>query len=392
MRGSSLLNRDFVIVCLCNFLSFFSIYLIVPVLPHYLEGRGYSNTIIGALMSMMVVAALSRPFLGNLSDTWGRRRILLAGTLVLALTNFLYAAFDAAMPLFLVRFFNGFGLAAFNTAAYALVGDLAPPERRLQGIAIFFMSVDATIATAPPLAELVKSRWGYDAVYYLAGIVGLASFLLAILSPETACGERRCTTSKGPEGSGMGVSGLPVYVATCGFTMTIGALTTFVVLSSDKAGFGHGELFFVVFAVTLIVFRLAAGRWAERLPRLALIVASGLIAVIGLATVALARSLVVFLLGSMVYALGIAYVPTTLSALLLDLTAPERRGLVLGLFMAVFDIGVGLGGIVLGPLADALGYPSMYLVSACVALAGLGILFLLRKPKAEETAGELRDR
>ena len=387
-RESTLLTGKFIIVCLCNFLSFFSIYLIVPVLPPYLEERGYSNTIIGALMSMMVVAALTRPFLGRLSDGWGRRRVLLAGTLVLAITNFLYAAFDTAVPLFLVRFFNGFGLAAFNTAAYALVGDLAPPRRRLQGIALFFMSVDATIAAAPPLAKLVRSHWGFDTVYILAGMVGLASFLLAAYAPETTGseypGHPRTVDGRGERRGPV----WPIYVTTCGFTITIGALTTFVVLSSDKAGFGHGELFFVIFALTLIAFRLAAGKWAERLPRLLLVSASGLVAVSGLAMLALARSLAVFLLGSLIYALGIAYVPTTLSALLLDKTTPERRGFVLGLFMAVFDLGVGLGGLVLGPVADTLGYPAAYLASAAMALAGLSLLYRARDPVVPRTEEE----
>ncbi len=379
MNKDSLLGRDFIIVLSCNFLSFFSIYLIVPILPLYLEQKGYSNSLIGALMSMMVVAALARPLLGRLSDTLGRRHILLAGTLVLAATNFLYAAFDVALPLFLVRFFNGFGLAAFNTAAYALVGDLAPPAKRLQGVAAFFISVDAAIAVAPPLAEAMKSRLGYDSVYLLAGVVGLISFLLATAAPKAG--------KRGPENPSNQEVGRenpspnwPIYATTGGFTITIGALTTFVVLSSQDAGYGRGELFFVVFALTLIAFRLAAGRWAERLPRLLLISVSGTVAFIGMVTLAIARSLSLFLLGSFVYALGIAYVPTTLSALLLDRTSPEKRGLALGIFMAVFDLGVGLGGLALGPLADAHGYTVMYLVAAGISLAGLTLLVRVRSP------------
>lgn len=382
-KEDSLLKWDLITVLLCNFLSFFSIYLIVPVLPPYLEQRGYSNSLIGALMSMMVVAALTRPLLGRLSDTWGRRRILLAGTMILSATNFLYATFDTAIPLFLVRFFNGFGLAAFNTAAYALVGDLAPPAKRLQGIAAFFMSVDATIAAAPPLAEVIKSRLGYDWVYLLAGAVGMLSFLLAITAPETKKKSTGNPTAS-QHHTKRTILDWPIYATTGGFTMTIGALTTFVVLSSQEAGYGHGDLFFVVFALTLIAFRLAAGRWAERLPRLTLISVSGMVAFSGLVMVALARSLSLFLLGSFVYALGIAYVPTTLSALLLDRTAQERRGLVLGIFMAVFDLGVGLGGLVLGPLADVHGYTAMYLVAAGLSLVGLALLIRVRKPSPRD--------
>ena len=56
-----LLVRDFVLVCVSNFLAFFSIYMIIPVLPVFLEERGYSNALIGAIMSMATVAAPSIP-------------------------------------------------------------------------------------------------------------------------------------------------------------------------------------------------------------------------------------------------------------------------------------------------------------------------------------------
>ena len=84
-----------------------------------------------------------------------------------------------------------------------------------------------------------------------------------------------------------------------------------------------------------------------------------------------------FILGCLIYALGFAYVPTTLSALLLDHTPTGDRGVILGFFMAIFDVGIGLGGVAMGPIADAWGYPAMYLVSGAVALLSL-VYFLLR--------------
>lgn len=366
-KAETLVGRDFVLICVNNFLAFFSIYLIVPVLPIFLEEQGYSNFLIGALMSMLVVAALLRPFLGRASDIRGRKFILVWGTLLLGVTNFLYIAFSTAVPLFLVRLLNGFGLAAFHTAAYAMIGDLVPPSRRLHGIALFFISVDAAIGTAPIAGEFIRTSWGYTPVYLLAGAMAVLAFLVSLLIREGNGG-----------GGHVGVAARllikpnplqkAIFLATMGYTLTLGMVSTFIVLSSREVGIEQGELFFTVFAATLIIFRLAVGKRADWWPRRPLILISGIVVLAGLAIMAYSSNLPVLILGSFIYALGFAYFPTTLSALLLDHTPISNRGVILGLFMAVFDVGIGLGSLAMGPIADLWGYTAMYLAGGVIAL------------------------
>lgn len=368
----ALLGRDFILICSSNFLAFFSIYMIIPVLPVFLENKGYSNFLIGALMSMMTVAALFRPFFGRISDKSGRRRLIISGIFLLGISNFMYAAFGGALPLFIVRLVNGFGLAAFHTAAYAMISDLAPPSRRLQGIALFYISVDATIATAPIAAEFMRVSWGYTSVYVLAGALALAAFLASLFVRENPISEPALKTAAARRVKITPLQ-LAIYVMTICYTLTLGSLTTFIILSASSNGIQQGELFFTVFAGTLIIFRLGVGKRADALPRRPLILTSGVIAIAGLAMIAYAGHLSFLILGSFIYALGLAYLPTSLSALLLDHTALPDWGGVLGIFLAVFDLGMGLGGVAMGPLADAWGYASMYMTGAMIAL--LGMLF-----------------
>ncbi len=79
VNREKLFSRDFAFICAVNFLAFFSIYLIIPILPTFLEEKGYSNFLIGALMSMLLIPTLLRPFLGRMSDTRGRKSLLVWG-------------------------------------------------------------------------------------------------------------------------------------------------------------------------------------------------------------------------------------------------------------------------------------------------------------------------
>lgn len=384
VEKDTLWGRDFILVCVNDFLAFFSVYLIIPILPLFLEEEmGYSNFLIGALMSMMVVAALLRPFLGSISDIRGRKAILVWGTFLLGASTFFYVAFSTALPLFVVRFLNGIGLAAFHTAAYALVGDLVPQSRRLHGIAIFFISVDAAIGLAPIVAEEIRVSWGYNAVYIVAGIVAMLAFLVSVFIRETKKG-----------GQTIGTSGRiwmkptslqwAIFILVSGYTLTLGVLSTFIVLSSKEVGIEQGELFFTVFAATLIIFRLVVGKRADWFPRRPLILISGIIVLAGLAVIAYSSSLTLLILGSLVYALGFAYLPTTLSALLLDHTAVGDWGVMLGMFMAVFDIGIGVGSFAMGPIADAWSYTAMYMASGAIAVLCLVYFFM----RTSELKGE----
>jgi len=369
-------GRDFTLVCVNDFLAFFSVYLIIPVLPIFLEEEmGYSNFLIGALMSMMVVAALLRPFLGSVSDIRGRKTILVWGTFLLGASTFLYAAFSTALPLFMVRFLNGIGLAAFHTAAYALIGDLVPQSRRLHGIAVFFISVDAAIGLAPIVAERIRVSWGYNAVYIIAGVIAMLAFLVSLSIRETKRGGRTIGTSRRMWKTPTSLQ-RSIFILVAGYTLTLGVLSTFIVLSSKEAGIEQGELFFTVFAATLIIFRLVVGKRADLWPRRPLILASGIIVLIGLAVIAYSPNLPLLILGSLVYALGFAYLPTTLSALLLDRTPPGGWGVMLGMFMAVFDMGIGVGSFAMGPIADAWSYTAMYLAGGAIALLCLAYFYL----------------
>ncbi len=74
--------------------------------------------------------------------------------------------------------------------------------------------------------------------------------------------------------------------------------------------------------------------------------------------------------------LGFSLLFPALALIAISGQPPERRGAVLGLFTAFFDIGVGIGGPLAGAVAATAGYPEAFLVSAvcAVAAAGLGVL------------------
>ena len=135
------------------------------------------------LASMYVGAAIGAPLLGRLADRYGRRRVIAALLLWLALTSLGASASGDLNGLTIFRALSGLAIGAYPPIVIAYLTDLLPPRRR--GMLIFVMVAFATVG---PVAGVFLVRWltplqplGIDAWRwgFVAGGVGAA--LVAIL-------------------------------------------------------------------------------------------------------------------------------------------------------------------------------------------------------------------
>ena len=101
-------NFQFGLLCVSNFLFSASFSMMIPELPAYLTqlgGAEYKGLII-ALFTLM--AGISRPFSGKLTDTIGRVPVMIFGSLVCVVCSLLYPVLTSVSGFLLLRFFHGF--------------------------------------------------------------------------------------------------------------------------------------------------------------------------------------------------------------------------------------------------------------------------------------------
>ena len=115
--------------------------LIMPVMPKLImeltgEGLGAAARYSGWLMFLFaVINFVAMPILGNLSDRFGRRPVLLVSLLALGINTLLMGLATSLMWLFVARVITGACSAAYGTAN-AYIADISPPERRAQNFAM----------------------------------------------------------------------------------------------------------------------------------------------------------------------------------------------------------------------------------------------------------------
>src|SRR5690349_3575173 len=170
--------------------------LIMPVYPRLLvdlTGQSLSRAAVyGGWLGFVYAAMqfLCAPVLGNLSDRFGRRRVILYAVGALGVDYIIMGLAPTLAWLFVGRMFAGAAGASF-TPAYAYVADITPPERRAQNFGVVSASFGTGFIVGPAIGGLLGSL-GPRAPFFVAAAISLINFCYGLfVLPESLPQERR---------------------------------------------------------------------------------------------------------------------------------------------------------------------------------------------------------
>ncbi len=354
-------------------LGMLSIGATLPVLPRYVTGPLDSGDVaVGIVTGAFAITGLAcRPIAGRFADARGRRPAVLVGAALSTIAAALYFV-PAGVPILVVaRLFLGAGEGLIYTAGSAWVVDLAPPERRGQIIGWYGLAIWGGLSIGPAIGELILHAWGFDAVWAFALAAPLAGALIALRIPESFR-PRAEHTARGPLIAREALR--PGLAFSCG-TVGFAAISGFIVLMLESRGIENATFAFIAFAATVVGVRLLGGNLPDRFGGARCAAVAGLVEAAGLATIAVAQSLPVAMLGALAMGGAFALLLPSLALLALEDVPIERRGATMGTLTAFFDLGVGVGAPLAGAVAAIAGYGAAFWLAAFFALGLAALAF-----------------
>lgn len=167
-----------------------------PVLPSLTRHFGIPVNL-AALILVLYFLALTvfAPIMGRFGDRYGRRRVLTAGMLLFAASEFA-AAWAPDFGVFLAaRFTQGLGVACILPGVYAYVTGLFPDEKRGLALGILAFTMTLGASSGGLLGAVLIERLGWPSVYWVSGALALAGLLpVRLLVPEIASAKAPAAT------------------------------------------------------------------------------------------------------------------------------------------------------------------------------------------------------
>jgi MFS family permease len=145
-------------------------------------GASLQTTILIYAAFNLVAALISYP-VGNLSDAWGRRNILLASFVIFAIAYFGFALTKNLLLAAALFIFYGLFQGIFRAVGKVFASDFVPEHLRASGVGWYSTSVGLLQLVASVVAGLLWDRIGHAAVFYFGaifGVVGSVGLLLLI--------------------------------------------------------------------------------------------------------------------------------------------------------------------------------------------------------------------
>ena len=354
--------------------------LVLPIAPQFAKfALGADSTGVGVAIGAFAVAALVlRPLVGWSTDRFGRRPLLVGGSLITVAALALHLVASDLVLFTLARCLLGAGEGFFFVAALAAASDVAPESRRGEAISFLSLSLYLGIAIGPPVAELVFRLGSYGAVWLAAAGTAAIAAALAWLVPESAPGLRRDDGRARPRARLIHPAGLfPGLVILLGLWGMAGFLT-FLPLYARTVGLDGAGLPLAVYAVIVVGLRVVGARWPDRFGAARLSGAALLVSTVGLAILGAVPTPVGLFVGTATFACGVAFTMPALLALAVSRVPPEERGTVVGTTTVFLDLVFGLSPVALGLVADRVGYGPTFAVSAAFAAIAASLLVARR--------------
>jgi len=324
-----------------------------------------------------------RPFFGREIDLRGGKKIALAGiAIMMASTPLFHMVKDAgALPL-LLRAVTGVGWGISMTATISICSDLAPASSLARSMGIIGVAGLIANALGPLAAEELIRRWGYGALFNAAFLFLAAALACVFLVREAP---RACAPKRPQAGF---LKTVPVWALVIIAAMPVfhgavrGTMIYFIALFGKSIDVDRIGPFFLVFSIAAIMTRFGLGDLSDRRGRKRVIFASAAVISLNLFVISQARGFWTLVATGFVGGLGQGLIFPALSTYLIDFMGRENKGLAISLYLALFDVGMGIGAPMFGGISDLFGYRVMYFFAGVLLLAAT-LVFMAKAPRTE---------
>lgn len=341
---------------------------------------GANNTTIGLIMGgYLFTTMFFRPWAGHIIQKYGPINVL---RIILILNGFALILYTISGlgGFFVARILQGVSTAFFSMALQLGIIDALSEKDRSQGISLYSLFANMPGIIGPVVAYNIWKAGGMD--YFTVVLITIAIFTGMFGYSVKIEKRKKQPVSDSTEQEESILESFRQLVKNpllfkCSILMLVasivfGAITTFIPLYAIQLKSGNAGVYLMLQAGTVVFVRFALrkkipsdGKWHSSF-------VMGTMILLAVAAQCVSFSIiggaVFFYIGAILMGIPQALLYPALTTYLTFVLPQKNRNVLIGLFIAMADLGVSLGSVIMGPIADFTSYSFMYMVCAILGV------------------------
>lgn len=385
-RREKLFTLPFVMLTLSLLGVGFTFYLLAPTMAQYaVDEFGANETAAGFASSAFFLGAVAaRPFAGAALIRFGVRGVVLVSLAGLFLSCLGYLLPATLTSTIINRVVHGIFFGFSQTALASAALGRAPASRRGEASGWFMLGLTLATGFAPFAAlSLVNSGLGQTVVFVVSVVCGGLALVCPLIVARHLPG--RSTQTQAESGGGwlkgfVDVRALPIATVVGLCALSFATVLAFLNLFAAERGLtGAANLYFLVYAVMIVVSRPVAGILQDRRSDDVVMVPILVFAGAGVLLTAVSTNGILLLVAAALLGLGYGTAVSAGQAIAISAVGHARLGLGVSSYFLIVDLGTGVGPLVLGPLVPVVGYSGTLLVAVAGPVLALLVYVLVAR-------------
>lgn len=382
-KRERLWNKNYCKVMFANFALFFAFYILTPLLPLYLSEEFHATKdVIGIVLSGYTATALiARPFSGFIVDSFRRKTVLM---ICFSLFSIFFAGYLAVSTLLLftiIRTLHGAPFGALTVANSTVAIDVLPSSRRTEGIGFYGLSNNLSMAIGPTIGIFIyKYTHSFELLFWIALIV---AFIGLAVDASVEIPEKEIVKNKAKISLDRFflLRGWLIGLNMVAFGFCFGVLSNYLAIyGKEVMGITGGTgTYFMLLSIGLMLSRIQ-GAPALRKGRLTHNAGEGmLISLVGYTLFIACPNMIGYYGSSILIGLGNGHMWPAFQNMCINVARNNQRGTANSTILISWDIGMGIGILIGGVVAEHLGYATAFWTVALINAIGVGTYFAYTK-------------
>ena len=362
-------NRKFVLLFITNLLVLAAFYASIPIIPVYCQEIGITGSKIGIVLTAMSVATiLFRPVAGYLLDNFNRYHVYLIFLALFCLSFPAFVLFPVFAVLIIIRLYMGAVYSVCGSATMTLAGDVLPPKKITEGISRFAFTISIGMAVGPYVGIQVQNHMNSTAsfltVFAITVLAFICVFCCRIHYPKV---ERKKFSLKGA----IYRPALPFMLNMMFLMIPYGAVIAYSsILAQEKELQSVLPYFYIFLVAGMLLSKLSTQKAIDAGKHCVLVCGSLVILILTMISYMWLSTGFHLLAAGFFFGIGYGILQPLFQSFVTGTTPVRNRGVANATYMLSYDVGIGLGSLLMGFMQESIGLSQGFALTSIAYVAG----------------------